>query len=143
VIEGLNSLLRGELAAVAGYQKALRIRREKAFSDANELLHLASEHQRTVAVLHGFVHSRGGAPASADTSKGWDTTVLPSGGASLMLSREFVEALLEIERQGLAGYQAALGSLDDEARELVELELIPRQRRHVVRLSNVLLQLAA
>ena len=38
--------------------------------------------------------------------------------------------LLEIERRGLAEYEAALISLDLDARELVELELIPRQRRH-------------
>jgi hypothetical protein len=36
-----------------------------------------------------------------------------------------------------------LTSLDEDARELVELELIPRQRRHVAGLSAMLVNLAA
>jgi hypothetical protein len=52
--------------------------------------------------------------------------------------QKFVGALLEVERHGLAEYEAALGSLDEDARELVELELIPRQRRHVARLFSML-----
>jgi hypothetical protein len=58
-------------------------------------------------------------------------------------SKEFVGALLEVERRVLADYDAALSSLDEDAKELVELELIPRQRRHVARLSDMLVKLAA
>ena len=58
-------------------------------------------------------------------------------------SKEFVGALLEAEQRGLAEYEASLASLDDDARELVELELIPRQRRHVASLSAMLAHLAA
>lgn len=52
-------------------------------------------------------------------------------------------ALLEIERHGLAEYEAALTSLDLDARELVEIQLMPRQRRHVAGLSAMLIRLAA
>ncbi len=48
VIERLNSLLRVELAAVAGYQKALRALKKKAVVDTDHILRLASDHQRTV-----------------------------------------------------------------------------------------------
>ena len=145
VIERLNSLLRLELAAVAGYQKALRAVKKKAVVDSDHLLQLASEHQRTVAVLQGSVQARGGAPVLEGDP--WEASVAAGfngNGASAELERQkFVGALLEVERRGLAEYEAALGSLDDDARELVELELIPRQQRHVAGLLSMLALLTA
>jgi rubrerythrin len=145
VIERLNSLLRVELAAVAGYQTALRAVKKKAVVDSDHLLQLASEHQRTVAVLRGSVHARGGAPVLA--ADPWGASVVASfngNSASAVLERtKFVGALLEVERRALAEYEAALTSLDDDARELIELELIPRQQRHVARLSSMLDHLPA
>jgi hypothetical protein len=144
VLDRLNSLLRIELAAVAGYQKALRALREKAVNDSDHILQLASDHQRTVTALQGSVHARGGAPlVSANAWEGCDHTALADDSLIVLESREFVSALLEVERRGLAEYEAALGSLDDDARELVELELIPRQRRHVAQLTAMLVKLAA
>jgi hypothetical protein len=145
VIERLNSLLRIELAAVAGYQKALRTLKEKALAHTDHILRLAAEHQRTVTVLHGSVQARGGAPVvTADPWEGSSAAALTAEGASMMLEdKEFVSALLELERRGLAEYEAALTALDEDARELVELELIPRQQRHVAGLSAMLVHLAA
>ena len=145
VIEQLNSLLRVELAAVAGYQTALRALKKKAVGDSDHMLRLASEHQRTVSALQGSVQARGGAPAvTADPWEGSGAAALTAKGAPVMLeSKEFVGALLEVEQRGLAEYEAALASLDEDARELVELELIPRQRRHVAGLSAMLVHLAA
>ncbi len=54
-----------------------------------------------------------------------------------------MSALLAVERRGLAEYEAALTSLDEDARELVELELIPRQQRHVAGLLAMLALLTA
>ena len=142
VLDKLNSLLRVELAAVAGYQKALRTLREKAVSDSDHILQLASDHQRTVTALQGSVHARGGAPlVAASAWEGCEAAALTNGDA--LESKEFVGALLAVERHGLAQYEAALSILDEDARELVELELIPRQRRHVTRLSEMLEKLAA
>ncbi|MEO8056077.1 MAG: hypothetical protein ABI768_13045 [Acidobacteriota bacterium] len=145
MIEPLNSLLRVELAAVAGYQKALGVLRKKAVADGNHILRLASDHQRTVTALHGSVQARGGVPvAAAAPWEGSGVTALTSNGSFQRLDdREFVGALLEAEQRGLAEYEAALASLDADARELVELELIPRQRRHVEALSTLLVSLAA
>jgi hypothetical protein len=145
VIDRLNSLLRVELAAVAGYQKALRTLKKKALAHTDHILRLAAEHQRTVTALHGSVQARGGAPVvTADPWEGSSAAALTAEGASMMLEdKEFVGALLELERRSLAEYEAALTSLDEEARELVELELIPRQRRHVAGLSAMLVHLAA
>ena len=137
VIESLNSLLRVELAAVAGYQKALAVLRKKAIADGDHILRLASDHQRTVTALHGSVQARGGVPVSGVAPwEGSGVLALTGNGSSAKLGeREFVTALLEAERRGLAEYEASLTSLDEDARELVELELIPRQRRHVEALS--------
>src|ERR1019366_1760223 len=145
VIDRLNSLLRVELAAVAGYQRALRTLKERAVADRDHILHLASDHQRTVAALQGSVQARGGEPVVAAAPWGGAVSAaLTADGASVMLeSRQFVGALLEVERRGLAEYEASLTSLDEDARELVELELIPRQRRHVAGLSAMLVRLAA
>ena len=145
VIERLNSLLRIELAAVAGYQKALRVVKTKAVVNSDQLLQLAAEHQRTVTVLQGSVQARGGAPVlEADPWEASVAAALNGNGASAVLERQkFVGVLLEVERRGLAEYEASLTSLDEDARELVELELIPRQRRHVAGLSALLVHLAA
>ena len=145
VIEPLKSLLRVELAAVAGYQKALGAMRKKALADGDHILRLASDHQRTVTALQGSVQARGGVPATAASP--WEGSgveaLLGNGSLQRLDDREFVAALLEAERRGLAEYEAALLVLDVDARELVELELIPRQRRHVDALSALLVHLAA
>ncbi len=145
MLERLNSLLKVELASVAGYQRALRTLKKKAASDSDHILRLASDHQRTVTALQGSVHARGGAFAvAADPWEGSGVVALTAEGATEQLEdREFVGALLEVEERGLATYQASLVSLDEDARELVELELIPRQQRHVAVLSALLLTLAA
>lgn len=145
VIESLNSLLRVELAAVAGYQKALIALRKKAIADGDSILRLASDHQRTVTALHGSVKARGGVPVSdAAPWEGSGVLALAGNGSSAKLGeREFVAALLAAERRGLAEYEASLNSLDEDARELVALELIPRQQRHVAALSGMLALLPA
>jgi hypothetical protein len=145
VIERLNSLLRVELATVAGYQKALRALKRKAAGDSEHILQLAAEHQRTVTALQGSVQARGGAPVlAAGPWEGSSHAALTGEGGPVMLEdKEFVGALLEVERRGLADYEAALASLDEDARELVELELIPRQRRHVASLAAMFVLLAA
>ena len=145
MIEPLNALLRVELAAVAGYQKALRSLKKKAATETDQILKLAADHQRTATVLHGSVQARGGAPVtSAGPWEGSAVAALTAEGApAVMESSEFVGALLDVEQRGLVAYEAALPSLDEDARELVELELIPRQKRHVAGLTAMLALLAA
>lgn len=145
MIEPLNALLRVELAAVAGYQKALRSLKKKAATETDQILKLAADHQRTATALHGSVQARGGAPVtSAGPWEGSAAAALTTEGApAVMESSEFVGALLDVEQRGLVAYEKALPSLDEDARELVELELIPRQKRHVASLEAMLVLLAA
>lgn len=132
--DGLNALLRGELAAVLAYQRALRSAEGRATVDAAEILRFASEHQRTVAALQGAVRELGGVPASEAAT---------SGAFARLRDTATVRELLDGERSGLAMYEAAAGSLADGARDLVTMELIPRQRKHIAELSAILLRIAA
>src|ERR1019366_443484 len=86
VVERLNSLLRVELAAVAGYQRVLRALKKKAVGDHDQILRFASEHQRTVAALEVSVQDRGGAPVvEADPWGGSGVAALTAEGASARL----------------------------------------------------------
>jgi bacterioferritin (cytochrome b1) len=127
--DGLNALLRGELAAVNAYQRALRSAEGRATADAAEILRFASEHQRTVAALQGAVRQLGGQPSSEAAT----------GGAFARLrDTATVRELLDGERSGLGMYEAAHGVLEGDARDLVRDELIPRQRTHITQLSAIL-----
>ena len=132
--DGLNSLLRGELAAVNAYQRALRSAEGRATVDVAEILRFASEHQRTVAALQGAVRELGGVPASEAAT---------SGAFARLRDTATVRELLDGEMSGLAMYEAATENLGGSARDLVTLELIPRQRKHVTELSAILLRFAA
>lgn len=132
--ERLNAFLRAELAAVRAYQRVLRSLNGKLKDDSELILGFAAGHQRNVAALQACIRALGGvAAAEAGT---W-------GSFALLRDAVSVQHLLEAEERGLAEYEAAAPSLDGEARELVEHELMPRQRQHVATLSKLLRNLAA
>ena len=131
-IEALNALLRGELAAVNAYQVALRSAKDRISADAPGILRFAAEHQRTVSALQGAVRELGGVPASE---------ARPSGAFALLRDTATIRELRGGEEEGLRQYEAANVVLDGDARDLVELELIPRQRRLVAELSAILASL--
>ncbi len=128
--ERLNALLKAELAAVVVYQHALRSLDGRLGADLERIRGFAIAHQRTVAALQGCVRALGAVPASGSDGL-W-------GSYSLLRDGLTVRQLLEIERTGLADYEAALASLDGDVRDLVEYELIPRQLHHVVTLLALL-----
>jgi hypothetical protein len=130
----LNAFLRAELAAVRAYEHALRALNGRLKDDSEQILGFAAGHQRTVAALQGCIRALGGvAAAEAGT---W-------GSFAPLRDAVTVQHLLEAEKRGLTEYEAALTSLDGEARELVENELMPRQRQHVATLSRILRNLTA
>lgn len=132
--EGLNALLRGELAAVNAYQHALRSAEGRAIVDAEEILRFASEHQRTVAALQGAVREMGGVPASVAGT---------FGAFALLRDTASVRELLDGEEVGLKRYEAANGALAGDAQDLVKFELIPRQRKNIAELSAIIARLSA
>lgn len=129
--ERLNALLRVELAAVVAYQHALRSLDGRLGGDSSRVLGMAAGHQRNVAALQGCIRALGSVPV-AEPGEAWSSFALLRDELS-------VQQLLEAEECGLAEYEAALPSLEGEVRDLVENELIPRQRRHVADLSTILI----
>jgi hypothetical protein len=127
--DGLNTLLRGELAAVNAYQRALKSTEGGITVDAMEIRRFAWEHQRTVAALQGAVRVMGGVPASEAGT--W-------GAFALLRDTASVRELLDGEEAGLKMYEAANGTLNGDAHDLVTLELIPRQRKHIAELSAII-----
>lgn len=130
----LNALLRGELAAVHAYQRALRSAEGRATVDAAEILRFASEHQRTVAALQGAVLELGGEPASVAAT---------SGAFALLRDTATVRELLAGEELSLQMFEDATRSLEGNGRDLVTLELIPRQRKHIAQLYAILSRLTS
>lgn len=132
--DGLNALLQGELAAVNTYQRALRSAEGRATVDAGQILRFAAEHQRTVAALQGAVREMGAVPASEAAT--W-------GAFALLRDTASVRELLDGDEACLTMYEAAHLTLDGDARDLVTLELIPRQRKQIAELSAILSRLSA
>jgi bacterioferritin (cytochrome b1) len=136
VIDRLNSLLRGELAAVATYEMALRSLDGAAASEADQIVRFASEHRRSVETLKATIQSLGGTPD--ETAGVWGAvTRVAQGSAVLFGDRASVKSLLEGEEHGLEEYQQALEALDPDTRGVLEEDLIPRQRKHIAALSAI------
>ena len=131
-IAGLNFLLRGELAAVNAWQHALRSAENRRTVDVPEILRFASDHQRAVAALGVVVRQLGGIPASLAAT---------AGAFALLVDAATVHELLEGEEAGLSMYEAMDGTLKGDASDLVAIELIPRQRRHVTDVTALLARL--
>jgi len=131
--DSLNALLRVELAAVLACQAARHSPDGRLQDHSERLLGLAAGHQRNVAALQSCIRALGGIPAVEPGT--W-------GAFTLLRDAVSVQQLLEAEERGLAEYEAALPSLDGEVRELVEHELMPRQRQHLAALSKILSDLS-
>ncbi|MBK9088818.1 MAG: DUF2383 domain-containing protein [Holophagales bacterium] len=138
-IDTLNSLLRSELAAVATYEMALRSVDGPAAADADQLFRFASEHRRSAGALKATVSALGATPD--ETAGIWGAvTRLVQGSANLLGDRAAVESLLEGEKHGLMEYANAVESVPPEIRSVIQHELIPRQRKHVAVLTDILLE---
>ncbi len=131
----LNALLRVELSAVLAYQHALRSVDGRLGGATRQVLEMAAGHQKNAAALQAGIRALGGVPA-AEPGAAWSSFVLLQDELS-------VQQLLEAEERGLADYEAALPSLESDIRELVEHELIPRQRQHVAALAKMLIDICA
>ena len=129
--ETLNSLLRGELAAVASYDRA--IAGFEGQPAAAELHHVRDDHAAAVAVLRERVARCGGTPA--DTSGPWGTPPAQAVGPATTL-----KALREGEMHQVGEYEAALAgdALDPDAKDAIRSVLLPRCREHVVELDRLM-----
>lgn len=126
----LNSLLRGELAAIETYDQALIKYRNEP--QGAELSRLKAEHQQAGDLLRKDIVRRGGEPSSS--SGPWGTWAqMIEGAAKLLGQTAALKALKEGEEHGVREYEEALEdeNLDSESRVLINATLLPKARRHV------------
>jgi hypothetical protein len=132
-IKKLNSLLRGEIAAVETYGQCI----EKLDDPATlaELRGLQSSHQRRVDQLRQQIVALGGQPDQG--SGAWGAFAkLVEGGAKVFGESAAISALEEGEDKGKRDY-ADLGALSPTVRSFVQRVLVPEQQRTHDALSRI------
>jgi uncharacterized protein (TIGR02284 family) len=135
--EGLNRLIRGELAAIETYRHALD--KMKDAPEATELHAIMVEHRTAAQVLRDHVKDRGGNPADGSGPWGaWAKFV--EGTAQLFGNAAALKALKEGEEHGIKGYESFLNdpNADEECKELVRTQLLPQCRSHVPILDRLI-----
>lgn len=136
-LDTLNSLLRGELAAVETYQQALNM---VGLNEARpELLTLQDDHSHAVTLLTQHIVECGGLPAERSGLWGvWARTV--EGMAKWFGRASAMKALKEGEEHGIKVYREALekGRLDPESQAMIQSTLLPRTLAHVPALDRLI-----
>jgi len=132
----LNSLRRGELAAVETFQQAL----DKFGNEPMgiELRAIEADHRDAAEALGAHIAERGGSPAESSGVWGmWAKAI--AGTAKLFGASAALKALKEGEEQGIEDYQSALEDqyLDAECRDLIRT-LLPKTRAHVALLDRLI-----
>ena len=135
----LNSLLRGELAAMETYQQVLeKLQEDPTWADLNNI---QQEHLEAVEALQDQVRHYGEAP---DTLSGaWGAWAkLVEGTAAFFGKTTALTALKEVERFGQRDYQNALydENLPEESKAFIRTALLPRAQDHLHTLDRLLQQ---
>jgi len=136
-VEQLNRLLRGELSAIETYEQALQKVKEIRTTEA--LRHIVQDHRSAADLLRQHVSLFGGTPDNDSGAWGiWARTV---EGAAMMLGDSVaIKALKEGEEHGLKEYQdvASDENLAFQCRNLINSDLMTRQRQHIGTLDRVI-----
>jgi uncharacterized protein (TIGR02284 family) len=140
VIEDLNKLLRGELAATETYRQALDKIRDEYGRDARfqQLAQLHKEHDQAAAELRSLIQQMGGNPSDDSGAWGaWSNTVM--GAARIFGDKSALSALLSGERSGVDDYQDALKQdhTPDQLRHVYRSHLA-RNQEHVQQLETLI-----
>jgi uncharacterized protein (TIGR02284 family) len=132
-IKKLNSLLRGEIAAVETYGQCIEKMKDSA--TVAELRALQSSHQLRVHELRQQIIALGGQPEQG--SGAWGAFAkLVEGGAKVFGESAAISALEEGEDKGKRDY-ADLDDLSPSVRNFVQRVLVPEQRRTHDALSQI------
>jgi uncharacterized protein (TIGR02284 family) len=123
-IDQLNSFLRGELSAVETYRQAIG----KLQNHRDLLQQCEQSHASRVTALADEIRRRGGAPAESSGLWGQFATAV-EGSAVVLGEKAAIAALEEGEDHGRDDYKRDLKDLDAPARQFVELQLLPEQKR--------------
>lgn len=134
-VDRLNSLARGELAALETYRQAIA----KEGSAALRLGDLRREHEEASAQLAARVRSLGGTPPT-DSGAWGDFAKALEGTAKVLGNDAAMSALRMGEEQGTRSYESALedGDLDAGSKDLIRNTLLPRQRTHAAAVQTLI-----
>ena len=135
-IDALNSLLRGEVAAVETYDQV--IAKFDGQPQAVELQRIRDEHDESAAVLRERVRHFGGDPAEGSGLWGKVTAAI-TGTAKVFGPAAALGTLKQGEEYGIGQYENALTDpeIDTEDKELIRNRLLPRCRGHVAALDRL------
>lgn len=122
----LNSLLRGELAAVLAYQRAFE--RVRHFPEKHDLVECEQSHRERAELLRGRILQLGGEPVESAGAWGTFATLVESAAAAVA-DKLAIRVLQEGEERGLRGYTRPMADLDPASRALVRSRLLPEQLR--------------
>jgi hypothetical protein len=124
-VDQLNAILRTELSAVETYKIALD-NLEHPSKARTGLETCLQSHQQRVALLRAAVDQLGGAPTHDHAA--WERVVqVVEGLADDIGDKPTVAALEEAEDQRLAELRTELGKVDASTRQLIEMQLLPKQ----------------
>ena len=135
-VPDLNSMIRGEMAAVETYNQASK--NVKSAGVAAELEKIRDRHQGAVCALRHWVRELRESPSPHSGVWGYFTAAL-TGLAALVGERGMITALRQGERHGEALYRSGMGNADlpDEFRFLLGSKLLPQCLEHLGRLDRL------
>jgi uncharacterized protein (TIGR02284 family) len=135
----LNSLLRGEMAALQTYGQVFEKLKDSDAPGVEAFHQLRRDHRDAAEALQRFVQVKGDEP-SRDSGPWGAFAKTVTGTAKLFGNTAALKALKEGEEHGVKEYQDALDdqSLPSEARSLIRDTLLPRQRQHVQTIDRLM-----
>ncbi len=141
--DALNSLLRGELAAVETYDQALsKFEGTQNALIVKELQRIRGEHAAATEVLSTRVATLGCTPSEGAGVWGVFATAV-TGVAKVMGPQTALAALRRGEEHGIGIYETALANDDMsvECKHLFRNDLLPRCKLHIDALDQLVQQL--
>ncbi len=137
MIDTLNSLLRGELAATETYQQALAlVGQDRGAADLHQI-HV--EHREAANTLRQQIHQLGGKPDQSSGAWGAFAKAV-EGAAKLFGNAAALKALKEGEEHGAKSYADAAQNpdLSAEYQSLIRSKALPRIRAHIAILDRLI-----
>jgi len=130
----LNALLRGEMAAVEAYTRALGL-----FGDDEliaDLQKIRDDHSRAVRLLRDRIVQLGGVPA--ENSGAWNA--FGASATKVIGSTTALAALRQSEEHIVSEYEVALTDADisPDCHPMIQVDLLAPTQKHVDELSRLL-----
>lgn len=135
--EYVNSIIRGELAAIDTYDQV--IEKFAGQLQSSDLITIRDHHKAHVSSLEEHVRKGGVEPSKSSGPWGTFTTTL-TGVAKLVGPETALGVLKTGEVHGITQYEKAVESKDllEETQTLIRTKLLPEARQHVASLDKLI-----